>query len=189
MFIAIYGTWIVDPTHVDWLLVGGDLSQHYLGWEFYRQSEWTLPLGVMQNVAYPHGLSIVFMDSIPLFAIPFKLISGILPVHFQYFGIWGLLAFALQSGIAALIVRRWSNYPLVVLSGAALLTISPVMLERMFNHTALAGHWIILLAILVLVYSRRLSVNKMILFWSLILPTAVMIHPYLLFMISAIFAS
>lgn len=189
MFIAIYGTWIVDPTHVDWLLVGGDLSQHYLGWEFYRQSEWTLPLGVMQNVAYPHGLSIVFMDSIPLFAIPFKLISGILPVHFQYFGIWGLLAFALQSGIAALIVRRWSNNPLVVLPGAALLTISPVMLERMFNHTALAGHWIILLAILVLVYSRRLSVNKMILFWSLILPTAVMIHPYLLFMISAIFAS
>jgi len=189
IFISLFGTWVINPTHVDWLLVGGDLSQHYLGWEFYRQSDWTFPLGVMQNVAYPHGLSIVFMDSIPLFAIPFKVIAGILPIHFQYFGIWGLLSFALQSGIAALILRRWSANPIVVLAGAALLTISPVMFERMFNHTALAGHWIILLAIFVFIYSRHLNVTRNILVWSLILSTAAMIHPYLLFMVSAIFAS
>ena len=31
IFCMIYGITILNPTYTDWLLSGGDLSQHYLG--------------------------------------------------------------------------------------------------------------------------------------------------------------
>lgn len=40
LFIAIYGARILDPTYEDWLFQGGDLTQHYLGWTFFRMSDW-----------------------------------------------------------------------------------------------------------------------------------------------------
>lgn len=33
-FVLIYGIKILNPLYTDWLLTGGDPSQHYLGWEF-----------------------------------------------------------------------------------------------------------------------------------------------------------
>lgn len=39
-FVMIYGIKILDVTYDAWLLNGGDLSQHYLGWCFFRESDW-----------------------------------------------------------------------------------------------------------------------------------------------------
>ena len=54
IFIAIYGISILDITNVDWIRnAGGDLTQSYYGWRFFRASEWHWPLGLMENIAYP----------------------------------------------------------------------------------------------------------------------------------------
>ena len=46
IFIAIYGISILDITNVDWIRnAGGDLTQSYYGWRFFRASEWHWPLG------------------------------------------------------------------------------------------------------------------------------------------------
>ena len=42
VFIACYGVSILDVTNDAWLLSGEDITQHYIGWKFYRASEWTL---------------------------------------------------------------------------------------------------------------------------------------------------
>lgn len=93
VFVIIYGVKILNPTYVDWLLGGGDLSQHYLGWEFFRKGDWKFPLGLTDMAAYPLETSVVFTDSIPLFALFFKIFRNILPQNFQYFGIYGILCF------------------------------------------------------------------------------------------------
>ena len=182
VFIAVYGVRVLVPTNVDWLYVGGDLSQHYIGWEFFRSSVWSLPLGVAGDLAYPHGIAITFMDSIPLFAIPAKLFSGVLPEHFQYFGWWGLFSFSAIGGLAARIMQRWTRDPFIIVATSLFLLASPVVLQRMFTHTALAGHWIILMAVYGLVWGRHWSVRKSIIFWSLVLSLSVLIHPYFLVM-------
>ena len=41
VFIALYGVDVLNPFYDDWLLGKGDLTQHYLGWCFYRRGEWT----------------------------------------------------------------------------------------------------------------------------------------------------
>lgn len=146
-FVLIYGIKILNPLYTDWLLTGGDPSQHYLGWEFFRRSDWYFPLGLTDQLAYPLKTSVIYTDSIPIFAVFFKLFRSILPQQFQYFGIWGLLCFVLQGYFAAKILGERSSSKAVILVGTVFFIVSPVMLFRMYYHTALAAHWLILLAI------------------------------------------
>lgn len=184
-FIGFYGTKVLDPTYTAWLLSGEDLNQHFLGWEFYRSEPWTVPLGMIHQLAYPFGISVTFMDSIPLLAIPFKLFNSILPEQFQYFGMWGLFCFGMQGGLAALLIRRYSSNILVTLLGSVLFIVSPMMIARMFSHTALAGHWIILLAILALFERRRIAkLWQFLVVWSGLFMLAGAVHPYFLPMVA-----
>lgn len=146
-FALIYGIKILNPLYTDWLLTGGDPSQHYLGWEFFRRSSWYFPFGLTDQLAYPLKTSVIYTDSIPIFAVFFKLFRSILPRQFQYFGIWGLLCFVLQGYYAAKILGERSSSKAVILVGTVFFIVSPVMLFRMYYHTALAAHWLILLAI------------------------------------------
>ena len=146
-FVLIYGIKILNPLYTDWLLTGGDPSQHYLGWEFFRRSDWYFPLGLTDQLAYPLKTSVIYTDSIPIFAVFFKLFRSILPRQFQYFGIWGLLCFVLQGYYAAKILGERSSSKTVILAGSVFFIVSPIMIFRMYYHTALAAHWLILLAI------------------------------------------
>ena len=146
-FVLIYGVKILNPLYTDWLLTGGDPSQHYLGWEFFRRSDWYFPLGLTDQLAYPLKTSVIYTDSIPIFAVFFKLFRSILPQQFQYFGIWGLLCFVLQGYYAAKILGERSSSKTVILAGSVFFIVSPIMVFRMYYHTALAAHWLILLAI------------------------------------------
>lgn len=146
-FVLIYGIKILNPLYTDWLLTGGDPSQHYLGWEFFRRSDWYFPFGLTDQLAYPLKTSVIYTDSIPIFAVFFKLFRNILPQQFQYFGIWGLLCFVLQGYYAAKILGERSSSKTVILAGSVFFIVSPIMVFRMYYHTALAAHWLILLAI------------------------------------------
>ena len=146
-FALIYGIKILNPLYTDWLLTGGDPSQHYLGWEFFRRSSWYFPFGLTDQLAYPLKTSVIYTDSIPIFAVFFKLFRSILPRQFQYLGIWGLLCFVLQGYYAAKILGERSSSKTVILVGSVFFIVSPIMVFRMYYHTALAAHWLILLAI------------------------------------------
>lgn len=72
VFISIYGVNVLNPTYTDWLMAGGDARQHYMGWNAFRTSEWLFPFGLENNLAYPYKVSVIFTDSLPLFAIILK---------------------------------------------------------------------------------------------------------------------
>ena len=181
IFVSMFGLAILNPSNTDWLMYDGDLKQHFVGWEFFRESVWTFPIGMIEGLAYPYGLAVTFMDSIPLLAIPLKLFQGVLPEHFQYFGLWGLLCYMLQGGFAALILRHWTKNTLVVIFGSVLFVASPIMFSRMFAHTALASHWLLLAGILAVIKLRHLVSMRLYLgVWTGLLVLAVLIHPYFL---------
>lgn len=71
-FICIFGVHVLNVTYTDWLLGGGDLTQNYLGWCFFRNSDWFFPFGLMDNASYPNTVSVIFTDSVPLFAVFLK---------------------------------------------------------------------------------------------------------------------
>lgn len=181
IFVCMFGFAILNPSNTDWLMYDGDLKQHFIGWEFFRESGWAFPIGMIEGLAYPYGLAVTFMDSIPLLAIPLKLFQGILPEHFQYFGLWGLLCYMLQGGFAALILRHWTKNTLAAILGSILFVASPIMFSRMFAHTALASHWLLLAGILAVIKLRHLvSMRLYLRVWTGLLVLAVLIHPYFL---------
>ncbi len=137
------------PTNVSWLLNGGEPSQHYLGWVFYRNDpNWHFPLSLTKYLLYPTGAAIGFTDSIPIVALFTKLFSGFLPEKFQYFGFCILLSLSLQSYFAiriALILSR-NNFILSLLSGL-LMVQAPPLTWRLLGHIALTNQWVILCSI------------------------------------------
>lgn len=186
-FILIYGVNILNPAYDDWLLGQGDLTQHYLGWCFYRRADWVFPIGLTNNLAYPSYTSIIFTDSIPLLAVFFKVLSPFLPETFQYFGWWGILSFALQGYFSAKILHEFLAGKMEILIGTIFFIVSPLVIERMFRHTALGGHWLILMAIYLFVRHRKDYPNwrRTTLYWGGLGALIAAVHLYFLPMCGA----
>lgn len=159
-FISIYGVRVINPVYTDWLMSGGDLSQHYLGWVAYRFGAWKFPIGLFDTLSYPNNASIIFTDSIPVFALFFKILSPILPKTFQYFGIWGALCFVLQGVFSARLIKNFTKNKAVIIIFGVLFAFTPIMIRRMFTHTALAAQWIMFLPLEILFVPKKYQDNK-----------------------------
>lgn len=190
VFFMLYGINVLRFTNTMWLhhsydLEGiSDLSQHYFGWVLYRKSPWHFPLGLLDGLS-PAPISVVYTDSIPLFAVIFKLLSPILPAEFQYFGLFEFLTYLLMGGFGALIGTRFPATPtklktstLVAILSALLFVTTPVLTKRVFYHTALSAHFLILAAICLWLYREFLSRKKQILLWTILTLLAVSINAY-----------
>lgn len=183
-FIYIYGIKVLNPSYLDWLKAsGGDLTQHYLGWKAYRNSGWHFPIGMADTLEYPHQSSIIFTDSIPVMAVFFKILSPILPERFQYFGLWGILCFVLQGLFAARIIKNFTDNKIAIIIFSVVFLFTPVMLFRMFSHSALAGQWIILLGLEPIFAHRKYQNNsKLYLIAALMGVLSASIHIYFVLM-------
>ena len=72
-FLCVYGVKILDFSYTEWLMNGDmDLRQHFLGWCHFRSSDWHLPIGLIDSLSDPIRVSVIWTDSIPLFAVLFK---------------------------------------------------------------------------------------------------------------------
>jgi len=159
-FLMLFGFDVLNVTNVAWLRQGNDLNQHFLGWQFFRKSDWGFPIGMVQDMAYPMTISITYLDSIPLAALFFKALDPILPSTFQYIGLWAFGSYVLQGFFGGLIARRFTkNIPLILLV-ASFFVISPILFSRTFVHTALASHWVILAALAMVAYYSKLRASK-----------------------------
>ena len=192
LFILIYGTKILDPTYEDWLLEGGDLAQHYLGWVFFRKSGWHFPLGLIDNILGDIKISVMYTDSFPVLAIFFKLLSPVLPGTFQYYGLMGLTTFILNGSLASLLIQRFNKNGLFCILGSTLYTVCPAVLQRLYGHESLACHYVLILALILWVYQNREWKKKWQnyamppILWGALGMTAVSIHIYYLPMIYCI---
>lgn len=178
----LFGTIVLDPQNDAWLMKRDlDIRQHYVGWMAFRNSVWTYPVGMINSLSYPIDMSIVFTDSIPLAAIIFKLLRGILPETFQYFGLFTLISFSLQGGYAAKILRRITDRAVIWAAMPVVFILSFSMIHRSFYHTSLTAQWIILLCIDLWLggaaYKR--SAEKAVI-WGLVSLLCVGIHTYFL---------
>lgn len=182
-FFLVVGPRILNPTDIAWLPVFFDPPSHYLGWQFFRNAEWSFPIGLNPDFGLELGNAIVFSDSNPLLAFVFKPFSSLLPENFQYIGLWLLICFLLQAWFAWRLVGLVAESPAVRLLGAGLFVFAPPMLWRMPSHSSLAGHFLILAALYLMLRPDR---QRRALSWVLVLTVAALVHPYLLVMVAAL---
>ncbi len=190
VFLCIYGWRVLDPTYDDWLLFsrdGVDNMQHYQGWVAYRKSAWQFPVGLIEGILYPEKISVIYTDSIPLFAFIFKILSPALPETFQYFGIFGIICAFLLGAFSAAFIYSFTERALYSVVCAYFFATAFTFLHRMFYHTALSAQWLVVAALylwLAIPYDikRRFS-KKRIVLWSLMSVLALLTEAYFLPMI------
>lgn len=124
-FIVTVGYQALNPLNAEWILGRLDPTQHYLGWLFFRNGPWTLPVGLNPNFGQDLSSSIVYSDSIPLLAIPLKALDPFLPQRFHYFGFWILACFVLQAGLAWKLLGLYTNNAIFKLLGCGLFIFFP----------------------------------------------------------------
>lgn len=183
-FVSVVGLRALSPTNVRWIATP-DPMKDYLGWAFFRQAPWSLPLG--SNFSYgleKFGSSIFYSDSIPLLAIGLKPFAPLLPEPFQYLGLWMLLCFLLQSYFAWALIGTVTASAAARMLGSLLFVFSPPMLMRVDYHHALVGQWVLLAGLLFNVSPPR----RPTLAWSILCSVTALIHPYLLLMVLALWA-
>ncbi len=185
IFLLLYGYKIIDPSEINWIMAGGDPSQHFLGWHFFRSETWHFPFGVIEKYHYPSGTCLTFMDAIPLIGIPLKIFNNFLPQPFQYTGLWLMLVYMLQGFFAALLLKKFTNDWRLILLGATFFILSPIMFFRAGAHEALAGHWLILAALYLYLFPATVNTGVK---WTILIVMSSMIHFYLLVMVLAIWA-
>jgi hypothetical protein len=163
--------------------MGGDPASAYLGWEFFRRDEWHFPLGANPTFGLENSSSIVYSDSLPLFAIPAKLFAANTSGPFQYFGLWLLTCFLLQGFFSAHFLGRLNIGVSSNFLGSLLACLLPFHLCRLsygYGHFALFGHFVIV-AGLILARSRTIFPSKR---WALLLVACLAIHAYLFVMVA-----
>ena len=186
MFIAVFGVKVINPLYDAWIFATSDpdIKQHYLGWCHFRTTPWHFPLGLIDSLSYPYPQSCLWTDSIPLFAIIFKLFRGVLPQIFQYLGLFGLISMALMGGFSALLVRRvtrgHNGENILPFLGVFPFILSTTIIQRMFYHTSLSAHFFIIAALLIMLDNpHEYTAKKLYLSWSLLSLLVIFVHPYL----------
>lgn len=184
---SIYGWEVINPTNVTWLLLEGDPFQHFIGWDAFRHDVWRWPLGAIPQMGTQVDSSIVYTDSIPLLAIPFKLISWALPENFQYQGLVMAFNMSLNAVAACWVALKVGARPLVSFFFSLLVLLAPIVLMRglgTHGHEALTAHWLIIFSLGVALTFR--NNNRAYLVWFVLLFMSVVVHFYIFFMVGAL---
>ena len=184
-FIYFTGGAILNPTNVKWLY-WGDPSANYLGWQFFRDTPlFQFPIGSLPNFGKGFSASIMHTESLPLIAMPLKLISPLLPNQFQYFGAWIYASFIFQGYFAWKILKRSITQPAIRVLASSLFLISPIFLYRLVHDGS--GH-ISLFAQFLLLWAIDLYLDKDISFRKLltVLSVSILTMPVLFAMVAVI---
>ena len=145
-WVYLLGFDYINPTNVSWLN-SGDLSTYQLGWEYFRNDKWRFPIGLNPNYGIYSDSNIIYSDSIPIFAIFFKLFNFLLPEKFQYFSTWILLCIYLQILFSYKIVYLGTGNRLFSLLGSLFFLTASIFIHRSGIHLSLLGQWLILCGI------------------------------------------
>jgi len=184
-FLLLVGPRALQPTNIVWLQNTDAVSQ-YLAWRFFAQTPWGIPFGVNPEYGLEFSSSIFYTDSIPMFALPFKLAGVLRDGEFQYFGIWLLLCFCLQFFAGYLLAGKITERTWLRTIMATFFVFSPIMVWRLYGHYALVGQFLVLFALYLNLTDRQ---GPSLAAWPLLIAASALTHAYILAMVLPLWGS
>jgi hypothetical protein len=173
---------ILNPLNYGWLWSGGDISSSFAGWNYFRHAplfQWP----ISDNPLYGENIaqSIIFTDTPPIFAIPFKFIGFFTTEIFQFTGFQIATSFFLLIYFSQKILNLYKLDAGSRIVGSILISQAPFYLFRnQFEHYSLNLMWVAIAALFL--YLKEKSVMPVtrsdLKWWSLIF-IALIWMPYL----------
>ena len=164
-----------------------DFLQHQTGILAYLNEPWHWPPFDSALLAAPAGTSLVFTDSLPGPTMVAKAIESLTGWRIPVLGWWMLATYLLQPVAMAAVLRALGvERPLPLLAGAVLSLTLPWFLWR-FGHSALAGHFLLLFQLaLVLGLARARDPGRRLAAIGLLACATLLVHAYLFLMVAAV---
>ena len=169
---------------------GGDTTVHLIGLHYLIHEPWSSPPGKIMGYGDGVATSIVYTDSVPIIAIPFKAVVRLFRLKgmLQPYGIFIAAGFILQGVFAYRLFRRLSQDRWISLFATPLLLFAPPMLARLPYHLALGAHWLVLWALCLNIEQGGLNWKRN-LVWLSLLGIALGTHFYLFVMCTILYGA
>lgn len=155
-----------------------DIAQYLSGYLAYMKAPWSLPLLSIPSLNWPSGTVVTFVDAIPVFSLALKLLSPLVPLPDNPFGIWLLLCFALQGAAAWFAASQLRERNWWVLGMTVFLCVLMPSLTARMGHLSLQAHFILLFALGLYIRTQRRQKSSAG-GWTLLLVLAFYINFYL----------
>ena len=188
-FGIVFAALSLDPGYVSgrgpyWSAQLGDIAKGEIGWFYYARDAWRFPLFDIGTYHYPEGGSLVLSDSLPLFALPAKIVYKLAYTPDQlppiYSGFWVALCLVLQAVAASRLLRALGIRDFVShLAGIAIFCYLPIVMLR-FGQASLMAQCLILFALEGYVRAKREGLTRS--GWiaqCALPPLTLLVHPYL----------
>lgn len=186
-FMIVPHTWTF---FMGYSAVEGDVDQHLSGWYAYFHEPWHFPLLHIDLINYPEGTSVFLTDSLPLFALFFKLIRSFLPPEFNYLGLFIIFCFILQGlGTFFLLLSLNQRSLLLLLFGVFFALSAPIMDTRIVagDSAVCQGFILFALAAYFALIHQKLATSKVHFYFGIIIILSLFIHAYLFAMVFALY--
>ena len=135
-----------------------DQAQVLVGYLYYVQSPWHLPLFYVSALGAPGGTNVILMDVVPIVALFGKLIRTFTGNTINPYGAYLFLCYALPGVMMTLVlIAAKIRYALAAVIAAIFANNMPILLTR-FGHTALLAQFLLIgaLALYLLSFNKGL---------------------------------
>ena len=177
-----------------WQAQLGDAAKGEIGWFYYARDAWRFPLFDIETYHYPEHGNVMLSDSLPLFALPAKVVYKLAYAPSErppiYTGLWVALCLVLQAVFASRLLRALRIDDVAShVAGIAIFCYLPIVMLR-FGQAALMAQFLILFALEGYVRAKRDGLSRTEWVAQCALPPLVLlVHPYLALMCGALVAT
>ncbi|MEO0621094.1 MAG: hypothetical protein AAF183_02615 [Pseudomonadota bacterium] len=170
----------------------GDTAMALSGAYAFIADTWRLPLFDFEGLSEIHETNAVFTDSMPLYALLWKLAARVITIDFAlYLPIWVLLLFLWQGAAGAMALRLLGVREALLLGASALLlALWPAFLFRIPLHAALSAHGFVVIAAAMMLArpEPNARLGRRVAGWGVLLAAAALVHGYLAAMVLVAYA-
>jgi hypothetical protein len=170
-----------------WSYPPGDGATMLAGFYYYAHDAWHWPIGTAFTTNAPAGANLIYFDSIPLVAVPAKLIAPLFGKGWHPYGLWNLAVYVLQGAFGAVLARSVGLRGLLSGVAVAVLAVSTSVFVLRFYHEDMCGQFVLLWALSIYARAPRIaSLPRLAGGWAACCSAALLEHPYLLAMTAAV---
>lgn len=180
------GPWLNDPGD---LTNNADMLGAIAGYFTYAQGPWRLPLFLVPALAPPAGTSGIYLDFVPIVALPGKLLTIATGRLINPYGVWIGFAFLANAVAATWLVALAGQRNLLAMLLASVLALSAPPLLHRFGHLALLGQFVLILALALYLRAPRMRPRAAAWGWIGVLGLSLLVAVYLFVIGGLIYAA
>jgi hypothetical protein len=170
--------------------IGGswmDTAQVLVGYLYYVQSPWRLPLFYVSNLGAPAGTNVILMDVVPIVAFIGKLVHSLTGATINLYGGYLFLCFALPGVMMTfLLIAARVRYGIAAVIAAIFADTMPTLLWR-WGHIALMAQFLLIGVLALYLFSLRRRVWRgRLATWVAYLGLAYLIDQFLFVMVGIV---